>query len=71
MNLTNYTFYVPEDGKPVFLSQGENYTTLGLLISTVLLSAGSFFTQIINSYSKVAGHPRTPTNLKKNTPESP
>jgi len=71
MNTSNYTYYVPENGKPVFLTQGENYTTLGLLISTVLLSAGSFVAQIINSCSKVGGCPRTQTNPNTNTPKSP
>jgi len=71
MNISNYTYYVPADGKPVFLTQGESYTTLGLLISTVLLSAGSFVAQIINSCSKVGGCPRTQTNPNTNTPKSP
>ena len=71
ISMDNYTFYVPENGEPVFLSQGENYTTLGLLISTVLLSAGAFISQIFTSCSKVAGCPRTQTNQKKTNPESP
>ncbi len=49
----NYTYYIPdENGRPIILEVGETYTTLGILISSVLLSSGAFISQIINSYGK-------------------
>jgi len=54
MLVNNYTYYIPEEnGRPIILEVGESYTTLGILISSILLSSGAFISQLINSYSKI------------------
>jgi len=54
MLIENYTYYIPEEnGRPIILEVGESYTTLGILISSILLSSGAFISQLINSYSKI------------------
>ena len=54
MLMENYTYFIPEEnGRPIILEVGESYTTLGILISSILLSSGAFISQLINSYSKI------------------
>ena len=54
MLMDNYTYYIPdENGRPIILEVGESYTTLGILISSILLSGGAFISQLVNSYSRI------------------
>ena len=54
MIVENYTYVMPdESGRPIILEVGESYTTLGILISSVLLSSGAFLSQIMMAYSKM------------------
>lgn len=54
MIIDNYTYYIPEENnRPIILEVGESYSTLGILVSSILLSSGAFISQVINSYSKI------------------
>jgi len=54
MMSSNYTYFIPEDlrGQTITLNIGETYTTLGILISSVLLSSGAFINSIIEAVHK-------------------
>lgn len=49
--LSNYTAVI-EDGKPIIISMKENYSTLGILISSILLSVGAFIVVVLGQIQK-------------------
>lgn len=50
--LSNYTMVLDEENKPIVISMKENYSTLGILISSVLLSVGAFIVVVLGQIQK-------------------
>ena len=49
--LANYSAVI-DDGQPIVISMKENYSTLGILISSTLLSVGAFIVVVLGQIQK-------------------
>jgi len=50
--LSNYTMVLDDNNKPIVISMKENYSTLGILISSCLLSIGAFIVVVLGQIQK-------------------
>jgi len=50
--LQNYTMVLDDSNQPIIITMKENYSTLGILISSCLLSAGAFIVVVLGQIQK-------------------